>query len=84
MADPNGLFLGDFIDVKLAYIEYTLPIQRFDLRGRYLGEWSNLGKTFSLKLAEGALWIGTQPRNQPNGAPGWLMKIDRRSNESGF
>lgn len=52
-------------------------IERFDLNGKYLGEWSNLGKTFSLKLSGGALWIGTQPRNQPNGAPGWLMKIDR-------
>lgn len=51
-------------------------IERFDLNGKYLGEWSNLGKTFSLKIAAGALWIGTQPRNQPNGAPGWLMKID--------
>jgi DNA-binding beta-propeller fold protein YncE len=54
-------------------------IQRFDLHGRYLGEWSNLGKTFSLKLAGGALWIGTQPRNEPNGAPGWLMKLDRKT-----
>jgi DNA-binding beta-propeller fold protein YncE len=54
-------------------------IQRFDLDGRYLGEWSNLGKTFSLKMSGGALWIGTQPRNEPNGAPGWLMKVDRRT-----
>ncbi len=52
-------------------------IERFDLEGRYLGEWSNLRKTFSLKLSGGALWIGTQPRDQPNGAPGWLLKIDR-------
>ena len=54
-------------------------IQRFSLEGRYLGEWSNLGKTFSLRLSGGALWIGTQPRDQPNGAPGWLIKIDRRT-----
>jgi DNA-binding beta-propeller fold protein YncE len=54
-------------------------IQRFDLDGRYLGEWANLGKTFSLKMSGGALWIGTQPRNEPNGAPGWLMKVDRRA-----
>ena len=45
-------------------------IQRFDLQGKFLGAWSNLGKTFSVNLREGALWIGTQPRNQPNGAPG--------------
>src|SRR5204862_467385 len=54
-------------------------IQRFDLQGKYIGEWANLGKTFSLRFNEGALWIGTQPRNKPNGAPGWLMKLDRRT-----
>ncbi len=32
VSDPNGVFLGDFIDVKLAYAEYTVPIERFDLR----------------------------------------------------
>jgi sugar lactone lactonase YvrE len=51
-------------------------IQHFDPHGRYLGEWSNLGKTFSLAWAAGSLWIGTQPRHLPNGAPGWLMRID--------
>lgn len=52
-------------------------IQRFDLEGKYLGEWSGLGKTFSLKTAGGSLYIGTQRRNEPNGSPGWLMKLDR-------
>lgn len=53
-------------------------IQRFDLNGRYLGEWSNLGKTFSITAGpDGQLWIGTQPRNLPNGAEGWLVKVDR-------
>jgi hypothetical protein len=53
-------------------------IQRFDLEGRYLGAWDHLGKTFS--ITEGAnndLWIGTQPRNVPNGAKGWLVRVDR-------
>ena len=54
-------------------------IQRFNQLGKYIGEWGNLGKTFSLKFALGELWIGTQPRNQPNGAPGWLMKIDHKT-----
>jgi DNA-binding beta-propeller fold protein YncE len=54
-------------------------IQKFDLDGKYLGGWSNLGKTFSLKIARGALYIGSQPRNEPNGAPGWLMKVDRKT-----
>ncbi|MGH9784355.1 MAG: hypothetical protein ACRD88_09225 [Terriglobia bacterium] len=53
-------------------------IQRFALDGRYLGEWSHLGKTFSLRVGpDGNLWIGTQPRNVPNGAEGWLVKVDR-------
>ena len=52
-------------------------IQRFDLNGRYLGSWSNLGKTFSISLGPNCLYIATQPRNLPNGSPGWLMKIDR-------
>jgi len=54
-------------------------IQRFDLEGKYLGEWTNLGKTFSVTLRRGGLYIGTQPRNLPNGSPGWLMSIDRKT-----
>jgi hypothetical protein len=27
----------------------------------------------------GDLWIGTQQRNEPTSATGWLMKIDQRS-----
>ena len=55
-------------------------IQRFDLEGRHLGEWGHLGKTFSLTLSpQGDLWIGTQPRNVPNGAEGWIVKVDRKS-----
>jgi streptogramin lyase len=52
-------------------------IQRFDLDGRYLGEFANLGRTYSLTLSGGALWAGMQPRDQPPGAPGWLVKLDR-------
>jgi hypothetical protein len=57
-------------------------VQRFDLEGRYLGEWSNVGKPYSLKFINGALWIGTQrpdqagvtgPARRP---PGWLIKVD--------
>ena len=31
VSNPDGLFLGDFIDVKLAYLEYRPPIQSFKL-----------------------------------------------------
>jgi len=54
-------------------------VQRFDQRGKYLGEWATFGKTFSLKLVPGAVWLATQQRNEPNLSPGWLMKIDRKT-----
>jgi DNA-binding beta-propeller fold protein YncE len=51
-------------------------IQKFDLDGKFLGEFPNLGRTYSLKLSGGALWAGMAPLNEPTGAPGWLVKID--------
>ena len=53
-------------------------IQRFDLQGKYLGEWSQYGKTFGLKLAKDAIWLTSIPRG-PNGPPGWLIKVDRKT-----
>jgi len=34
-------------------------VQRFDLDGRYQGEWTNLGRPFALKISGGALWVST-------------------------
>ncbi len=34
-------------------------VQRFDLDGHYLGEWTNLGRPFALKVSGGALWVAT-------------------------
>jgi hypothetical protein len=31
VSDPNGLFLGDFLDLKLAYMEYLPPVERVRL-----------------------------------------------------
>jgi hypothetical protein len=53
-------------------------IQRFDREGKYLGEWSQYGKTFGLKLDGDAIWLSSIPRG-PNTAPGWLIKLDRKS-----
>jgi NHL repeat len=53
-------------------------IQRFSTEGKYLGEWSQYGKTFGLKLVGDAMWLSSIPRG-PNGAPGWLIKVDRSS-----
>jgi len=54
-------------------------IQRFDLEGHYLGEWSHHVRTFSLTLRGGSLYNATQPLDQPNGSPGWLMKLDPKT-----
>lgn len=54
-------------------------IERFDLQGKYLGEWDNLGRIFSLKLDGNSIWLATQPDDEPNFVPGWLLKLDRRT-----
>ena len=54
-------------------------LQRFDLQGRFLGEWENLGMVTSVATGSGGLWIGTQQRNEPTGADGWIMKIDPKT-----
>ena len=54
-------------------------VQRFDLNGKYLGEWNHLGKVTAVGFRNGALWIGTQYRNVPNEADGWHMLIDRKT-----
>jgi streptogramin lyase len=54
-------------------------IERFDLDGKYLGEFPNLGRTYSLKLSGGALWARMAPLNEPTGAPGWIVRMDRKT-----
>ncbi len=54
-------------------------LQRFDLNGKYLGEWDDLGMVTTVTFRNGTLWIGTQFRNEPTGADGWHMRIDRKS-----
>lgn len=53
-------------------------IQRFDRSGKFLGEWTTFGKTFSITLKGGAAWLSTIPRG-PNNVPGWLIRIDPAS-----
>jgi hypothetical protein len=55
-------------------------IEKFDLDGKFLGEIPNLGRTYSLKLgANGTLWAGMQPLNEPPGSPGWIVMLDRKT-----
>ena len=54
-------------------------IQQFDLEGRHLATWAGFGKAFSVTSGGGALWIGIQQHNEPNGSPGWFLQLDKRS-----
>jgi hypothetical protein len=55
-------------------------IEKFNLDGKFLGEFPNLGRTYSLKLgAHGTLWAGMQPLSEPTGSPGWVVKLDRKT-----
>jgi DNA-binding beta-propeller fold protein YncE len=81
---PGQFRLPHSIQIDEAGLVYVADrengrVQRFTQEGVYQGEWAAFGKTFSLKAVPGALWLATQPRDQPNLSPGWLMKIDRRT-----
>jgi hypothetical protein len=41
VSDPDGLSLGDFVDLKLAYAEYIVPIESFDLHF-YVGKFDSV------------------------------------------
>lgn len=75
---PHGIAVDDNGIVYVADRQNG-RLQRFNQTGKYLGEWANLGMVTTVSFSGGALWIGTQQRNEPTGATGWLMKIDRRS-----
>jgi 6-bladed beta-propeller len=76
---PHGIAT----DGKVLYVadRTNARVQRFDLDGRYLGEWRHLGRPFALKFAGGALWValmtleaggrGEGPRATP-----WMLKVD--------
>lgn len=66
-------------DGKTLYVadRTNARIQRFDLDGHYLGEWTNLGRPFALKLSGGALWVAMMTV-EPAGAKSspWILKVD--------
>ncbi len=55
-------------------------VQRFDRTGKYVGEWV-YGKTFGLKADGAFMWLATQPLQQANLSPGWLMKVDTKTGQ---
>ena len=75
---PHGIAVDDQGIVYVAD-RNNARVQRFDLDGKYLGEWDHLGKVTAIAFRDGALWIGTQYRHVPNEVDGWHMKIDRKT-----
>jgi hypothetical protein len=66
-----------------------MRIQRFDLDGRFLGEWTHLGRPFALKVSGGALWVslmtlepaaqGQAPQGQVPRATPFVFKVDLKT-----
>jgi DNA-binding beta-propeller fold protein YncE len=75
---PHGIAIDEQGIVYVAD-RHNGRIQRFDLRGKFLGEWNQLGMVTGVTYGKGSLWIGTQRREENTGANGWLMRIDRKS-----
>jgi hypothetical protein len=80
---PGQFVLPHSIQIDPAGVVYVADrengrIQRFDQTGKYLGEWS-YGKTFGLDADGAFMWLATQPLQQPNLSPGWLLKVDRKT-----
>jgi DNA-binding beta-propeller fold protein YncE len=75
---PHGIAVDDENIVYVADRQ-NARLQRFDLSGKYLGEWSDLGRVTAVAFRDGNLWIGTQFNNESNESDGWHMKIDRKT-----
>jgi sugar lactone lactonase YvrE len=56
-------------------------LQRFDLTGRFLGEWTDLGRVGAVAYYKGALWATTSVRPSDTGATPspWVIKVDPSS-----
>ena len=80
---PGQFVLPHSIQIDPAGVVYVADrengrVQRFDQTGKFLGEWV-YGKTFGLKADGAFMWLSTQPLQQPNLSPGWLLKVDTRT-----
>ena len=73
---PHGIAIDENGIIYVADRENG-RVQRFDLDGKFLGQWPKLGKVFAVTVANRRLFIGTQQRNEPNGSPGWLIELDK-------
>ena len=77
---PGQFKLPHSIQIDAAGLVYVADrengrVQRFDQTGKFLGEWS-YGRTFGLEADGAFMWLATQPVQQPNLSPGWLLQVD--------
>lgn len=75
---PHGIAADDRGVIYVAD-RRNARLQRFDLDGKYLGEWDHLGRVTAVTFRDGTLWIGTQSNSESNESDGWQMKIDRQT-----
>lgn len=80
---PGQFVLPHSIQIDPAGVVYVADrengrVQRFDQSGKYLGEWV-YGKTFGLKADGAFMWLSTQPLQQANLSPGWLLKVETKT-----
>jgi hypothetical protein len=80
---PGQFNLVHSIQIDAAGVVYVADrengrVQRFDQTGKYLGEWK-YGRTFGLEADGAFMWLATQPVQQPNLSPGWLLKVDAKT-----
>ena len=75
---PHGIAT----DGKLIYVadRGNARVQRFDLDGHYLGEWTHLGRPFALKLSGGALWVSLMTLEPPSSPR--MIKVDPASGKA--
>jgi len=80
---PGQFTLPHSIQIDAGGVVYVADrengrVQRFDQTGKFLGEWK-YGRTFGLEADGDFVWLATQPVQQPNLSPGWLLKVDGKT-----
>ena len=56
----------------------TVACKRFNLTGRFLGEWTDLGRVGAIAYDKGAPWAATSVRPSDAGATpsAWVIKVN--------
>jgi len=74
---PHGIAI-DKDDVLYVADRENGRIEKFDMEGKYLGEWP-LGRTYAVQVEGEVVWAAMQPIDLPVPSPGWMVKLDRKT-----